>query len=246
MIPTDKQHGVIPRQAGDHTVKDDLPPIGLRQERLDHIAQRDHARAPADERLELAEPLALERQDHEHGDPGDRRRREHGHAGQQGDADRRPEELGQVGRHRRDLLGDPQGSNTPTAAKRARHISARFRPVAMPELGRETLNQHRHHVRHQNDPQEGVPELRPTLDVRREVPRVDVGDARDEGRPDEGQDRAQPAGLPLDRVARRELDLRVRQGADVNRSSSIGPCHWTPSSALMTERHIALGAYSVP
>ena len=57
-----------------------------------------------------------------------------------------------------------------------------------PELRRQGLDQHRHQVRGDDHPDEAVAEARAAGDVRREVARVDVGDAGDERRPEEGQD----------------------------------------------------------
>src|SRR5581483_4016266 len=51
-----------------------------------------------------------------------------------------------------------------------------------PELRREVLDQHRHHVREHHDPQQQEAELGAALEVGREVARVHVGDRRDERR----------------------------------------------------------------
>ena len=59
-----------------------------------------------------------------------------------------------------------------------------------PELGREVLDQHRHHVRQQHDPQQQVAELRAAFDVGGEVARIDVGDRGDERRAEHRDRRA--------------------------------------------------------
>ena len=65
--PHRQQHRVVTRQAGHHAVVEDLGPVRPRQDRLDHVAPGDHRGTRADEDLELAEALALHRQDDEDG-----------------------------------------------------------------------------------------------------------------------------------------------------------------------------------
>src|SRR5207302_9364482 len=55
------------------------------------------------------------------------------------------------------------------------------------ELGGERLHQHRDQVARQDHPHQPVPEFRATLDVGGEVAGIDIGDGRDERRPEEGQ-----------------------------------------------------------
>ena len=69
-----------------------------------------------------------------------------------------------------------------------------------PELRGQRLDDHRHQVRGEHDPEERVAELRPRRDVRREVARVDVGDRRDERRPEERRQRRHPAPPPGERA----------------------------------------------
>ena len=85
------------------------------------------------------------------------------------------------------------------------------------ELRRERLDQHREQVREHDHPDQRVAELRAGGDVRREVPRVDVRDARDERGAEEGQDaEARPVEGLVDgaepfgeRRAREEITLRM-------------------------------------
>ncbi len=63
-----------------------------------------------------------------------------------------------------------------------RQFCGRVRPVTMPELGREVLDEHRHGVRPQQHPEQPVAELRAAQDVGGEVAGIDVGDRGDEGR----------------------------------------------------------------
>ena len=78
------------------------------------------------------------------------------------------------------------------AAKCSRHSSGRLLAGRDADLRREVLDQHRHQVGREQDPQQQVAVLRAAGDVRGEVARVDVGDARDERRA-RGR-RASPAG----------------------------------------------------
>ncbi len=55
------------------------------------------------------------------------------------------------------------------------------------QLRRQRLQQHRHQVAGNDDPQQGVAKLRATLDVGGEIARVDIGDAGNERRSHERQ-----------------------------------------------------------
>ena len=68
-------------------------------------------------------------------------------------------------------------------------------PRRDPELGAHRLDQHRHQVCHENDPEEEIAELRTTGHVRGEVAGVDVRDRRDEGRPEERGEAAKATAL---------------------------------------------------
>ena len=61
-------------------------------------------------------------------------------------------------------------------------------PAGDAQLGRQRLQQHRHQIAGDDDPQQGVAKLRAALDVGGEIARVDVGNAGDECRPHKGQD----------------------------------------------------------
>ena len=81
--------------------------------------------------------------------------------------------------------------------KRSRQTSGRFLPRRDPELRAHGLDEHRHEIGGEDDPEQEVAELRAGGHVRREVPRVDVGDGGDERRPEERpQRRAAPDGRP--------------------------------------------------
>ena len=75
--------------------------------------------------------------------------------------------------------------------KCSRHSSGRLRPGGDADLRRQVLDQHRHQVGGEQDPQQQVAVLGAAGDVRREVARVDVGDAGDERGAEHGQRAAQ-------------------------------------------------------
>jgi hypothetical protein len=80
--------------------------------------------------------------------------------------------------------------HSPHATGRGKWLAAQLGQVAPggdADLGREVLDQHRHQVGAEQDPQQQVAVLRAAGDVRREVAGVDVGDARDEGRAEQAQ-----------------------------------------------------------
>ena len=79
------------------------------------------------------------------------------------------------------------------------------------ELRAHRLDQHRHQVRDEDDPEQQVAVLRARGDVGREVARIDVRDRRDEGR---AQERPQPAQAapPLGQRAVRRLEHALLAG----------------------------------
>ena len=86
--------------------------------------------------------------------------RQQRHPEQQVQADRRAEELGDVGRHRHHLGLQPHAPRDRPGVVRA-HV---LRQVAVgddAQLGREVLDQHRHQVRREHHPQQQVAELAP-------------------------------------------------------------------------------------
>src|SRR5918911_1030697 len=107
--------------------------------------------------------------------------------------ERRAEELREIGRHRVHLRLEPEGDRRPPREA----LPADLRQVAPggdPELRGERLDEHRHQVRGDDHPEQRVAVLRAAGDVGGEVARVDVGDAGDEGWPEEGPD---PEAAPL-------------------------------------------------
>ena len=119
--------------------------------------------------------------------PDDDRGRKQRQAGQQVDADRGAEELGEVGRHRDRLGLEPEQERGASRELLAAHLR-QVAPRRDAELRRQRLDQHREQVGGDDHPDEAVAEPRAAGDVRREVAGVDVGDAGDERRPEERQD----------------------------------------------------------
>ncbi len=152
---------------------------------------------PGDRRLEAAVAARLEAEDRERDHGGDQPGDEQRHAEQQVERDRGADELGQVGGH-----GDQLGLNPETDRRAPGEVLAaqlgQVPPGGDPDLGRQVLDQHRHQVRRDHDPQQQVAVLGAAGDVGREVARVDVGDRGDESRAEQRQAVAQaPAGAQL-------------------------------------------------
>ena len=97
---------------------------------------------------------------------------------------------------------------------RSRQTSGRFMPGGDPELRAHRLDHHRHQVRHEDDPEQQVAELRAAGHVRREVAGVDVRDRRDERRPEKRPEPPRAAPAPRERLLRRLEDARLA-GEDV-------------------------------
>jgi hypothetical protein len=95
------------------------------------------------------------------------------------------EKLGQVGRHGHDFHQNPHADNDRFGKVRAAVLS-QVHAGREAQLGRERLDEHGHEVAGENDPDQHVAELRAGLNVGREVTRVNVRDAGDERRPQEG------------------------------------------------------------
>ncbi len=103
-------------------------------------------------------------------------------------------------------------------------VAAQLRQVPVgddPELGGEVLDQHRHQVRGEHDPEQQVAELRAALDVGGEVAGVDVGDRGDERRAEHRQRRPQPA-LARAAARGRSPPARTRPGsAGLGRAAAV-------------------------
>ena len=165
------------------------------QEDFDREREDDRADEPGDQGLAATEASLLERQHAERDDSRDEPRHEQRHVEEDREPERGADELREVGRHR-DRLGlepeeDDHRPREAVATDLGEVLSGRD-----PELRGKRLDEHRHQVRREHDPEERVAKLRPRCDVRCEVARIDIGDGRDEGGAEEGQERAKSAALP--------------------------------------------------
>ena len=172
-------------------------------QRVVEEAEDDEPEQPGDHGLEAPVALGLQPEDRKGHDGRDEPGREERHVEEEVQRDRRADELGQVGRH-----GDELGLHPQAPRDRTREVvTAQLGQVAPggdADLRREVLDQHRHEVGAEQHPQQQVAVLGAASDVGGEVARVDVGDARDERRPEEGEGAAQPtARLQLLQSTRR-------------------------------------------
>src|SRR5215213_6675568 len=180
--PRRKQHALRPceprrEEPGEYPVC-----LGLGVEHLEGEGDYDDPDHGGDHRLERPEAPSLQLEYPESTDGRKQTGREERYPEEQIQSKRGPNKLGQVRRHRDDLgLYPQQERNGPRETRPAdlgQILSRRD-----PKLRRHRLDEHGHEVRSQDHPQQQVPELRPTRDVRREVPRVHVRDRGDERRP---------------------------------------------------------------
>ena len=199
-------------------------------QRLVQEAEEDHAQQRGDRELEAAEAAALQREDHERDHAGHQPRGEQRHAEQQVEPQRGADELGDVGRHRHHLGLHPHAPRKRPGVGGAEQLGE----VVVgdhPELGRQVLDQHRHHVGDQHDPQQQVAELRAALDVGGEVAGVHVGDGGDERGAEHRQRGAHaPARQQLLERARAEFERRGRRLRDGLRAHAAAPSR-SPSSS---------------
>ena len=166
-------------------VEGDLPAVGPRQQRLDQVADGDDADQHRDDGLQRTEAEALQAENGEGRDARQQPGQQQRHMEEQIEADRRAQELGEVGRHRANLGDDPEADARPRRGRYSRQQLRQIPPGGDAQLGRERLQQHGHQVAGEDDPEQQVAKLRAGLDVGGEVAGVDIGDGGDEGRPDE-------------------------------------------------------------
>ena len=185
--PDGEEHRALPLELRDDRVAPDGGEVGVRLEELDDVARADREDHHADHRLERTEAEPLQAEDREGGDRREARSGQEPDPGQELEPDRGAEELREVGRDRDRLGLDPQGDrDAPGKLVPADLGEVPSRRDA--ELRRQRLDQHRHQVRRDDHPHERVAVARPAGDVGGEVPRVDVGDGRDERRAEEGEE----------------------------------------------------------
>ena len=180
------------RDARHERAVGDLVHAGAREHDLDRERRHDHPHQDRDDRLQAAKPRRLQPQDPEGRHGGDQAADEQRQPEDDVDAQRRADELGQIGRHRDELGLDPQ----PDDHRPREVLPAQLGQVLAgrdADLGADRLDQHRHEVGDDDRPQQLVAELRAGGHVDGEVARIDVGDGGDERRSQERQVAAQPA-----------------------------------------------------
>jgi hypothetical protein len=204
--PDREEHRLVALEVRNDGVLRDLSERRVREPELAEVADSDHEDERGDDRLERTESVALQPEDRERDHARDHRCREEGDVEEEMDPDRGAQELRQIGRHRDHLGLDPEADRRPPREPLAAHFG-QVSAGRDPELRRQRLDQHRHQVRRDDHPDEREPELRPPGDVRREVPRVHVGDAGDERRPEKRPDAPPAAAERLLTGAREPRDL---------------------------------------
>ena len=226
-----QQHRVRALEAGDEALGG-LAGVEADAQRVVEEAEDDEPEQAGDDGLEAPVALGLQPEDREGDDGGDEPGLEERHVEEQVQRDGGADELGEVGRHGDQLGLDPQ----PPRDRPREVIAAQLGEVAPgrdADLGREVLDQHRHEVGAEQHPQQQVAVLGAAGDVRGEVAGVDVGDAGDEGRPEQGEGAAQaPARLQLlQSTRRRKRDGGVGHAATWARMAraSAPPSTWTSS-----------------
>jgi hypothetical protein len=205
-MPLASSNESVPARPG--TSPPATPPASSRRPASRIEAADDQGQQTDDRLLEAAVPAGLQREDRERRDRGDEPGGQQRHAEEQVERDRRPDELREVGGH-----SDQLGLHPQAPGHRPRQmLAAQLGEVAArgdAELRRQVLDQHRHEVRGDDDPQQQVAVPGAARDVRREVAGVDVGDRGHERGPEQHKPAAQ-RGAGGERCGRRR---RGRTGA---------------------------------
>ena len=211
-MPTDSSTLSLPENAGSSPPKTSTT-CGLARNACVANERTITPTRPAITASSRRKPRACSGEDREGDDARQHTGEEERDAEEQVEAERRADELGEVGRH-----GDRLGLDPETERDRAwKAVAAHLGQVLAgrdPELGAHRLDQHRHQVRGDDHPEQQVAELGAAGHVRREVAGVDVGDAGDERRPEEGPEAAHPAPLSRERLRCRAEHARLA-GQDV-------------------------------
>ena len=130
------------------------------------------------------------------------------------DADCCADELGQIGRHRDDLRLQPQAEHCGPGVPLAANLR-QVEPGGDAQLRAHRLDEHRHEVGAEHNPQQHVAVLRATGDVGGEVAGIDVGHGGHKGRTKEWEQGAKATGLAAERLLRRtEHTLFAGEGGD--------------------------------
>ena len=213
-----------PASCGTTAWKANSAPVGRGDDQLDQVADGDHADERRDQHLDRPEAAALQQQHGVGQGEGDQQAGQQRQAEQQAEADGGAERFGEVGRHRGDLAGDPHGVDQRAGEMRAAELRQALAGDDA-ELGRQRLEQHRHQVGEQHDPQQQIAELRAALDVGGEIAGVHVGDRGDHRRSGERQEAAQAArgGRPAPRGRRRPCDPSGLRSGSCSRDHTMHP-----------------------
>ena len=177
---------------GRHEAFDQVGQDRLRQQELDADTGGDRQHEHGHERFQPAVAQAGQRQQDEHIERGDDRAKEEGDAEEDLQGDGRTEELGeihgddaQLGREPEELA-DGGRITLPTGL-------GEVEAGGDVEAHAEVLEQDRHQVRQQDDPEQRVAEPGAAREVGRPVARIHVADRHEETRPDETQKPAESA-----------------------------------------------------
>ena len=176
----------------------DRAPVWLGAQDFQAEGDDDHPDEHRDRRLEAAKTEGLQSENAECSHAREQRCGEERDAEDQVQAQRRADELGEVGGHRDQLRLDPEEEDD-GARKAVPADLGQVAPGRDAELGAHGLDEHRHEVRGEDDPQEHVAELGAACHVGGEVAGVDVGDRGDECGAKERQHGAEAAALPVQR-----------------------------------------------
>ena len=174
---------------------------------------------------------------------------------QQVERDRPADHLGDVGRHGDELGLQPVGAPAPAAADAIAQGLGQAAPGDDAELGREVLDEPGHDVAEHDDPDQQVAVHGARGHVARDVARVEVGDAGDEGGADQPREagerqppgRAARAGViaPLGRCRSRRRRLEIFRHTE-NLAQSRAPDPTFGKSAIRSDRLPSGSAISRP
>ncbi len=208
-----EEDALRPVEAGHEEAVPDSRRLRMGHEHLEREGDDDDPDQARDHRLEPPEALRLQGEDPERGDAGQERGREEGKPEQELEPDRSAHELREVGRHGDDLRLQPEEDARRARVALTAHLG-QVLPGGDAELRAHRLDEHRHQVRHQDDPQQEVAVARPRRHVGGEVARVDVRDRSDERRPEERPSSSEAAPAPRQRLLR-GLEDACLAGEDV-------------------------------
>ena len=179
-------------------------PLRARQDNLDRKARRDGGHEGDDDRLDLAE-AEMHRGEQQHDvESGDHDTPDERNSEQQVKGDRRADHLGQVASDDCDLAQEPKDVRDRLRITIAAGLGE-IAPARNPKPHAKRLQEHRHQVRKQNHPQEGVAELGAAGEVGRPVAGIHVTDGDQITWTGESEEPLQPPPDPGDADAAVDL-----------------------------------------